>query len=192
MAKSRLAPIKAMTIPRLELAAAALAVRMDGALKRELNFQLEKSVFWTDSTIVLCYINNASKRFQTYVVNRVSMVHTGSTTDQWRHVASDLNSADDVSRGLSADDIVRNQRWISGPSFLHGKEPDWPAGQIVEDVSGDDPEVKHANIDVYSTETTKSPTDTFIEGYSSWYKLRKGVAMMLRVRHWLQNRVKQM
>ena len=53
MAKSRLAPIKAMTIPRLELAAAALAVKMDGALQRELDLKLEKSVFWTDSTIVL-------------------------------------------------------------------------------------------------------------------------------------------
>ena len=112
-------------------------------------------------------------------------------TDQWRHVASDLNPADDVSRGLSADDIVGNQRWISGPSFLHDKETDWPASHSVEDVSGDDPEDKHANIDVYSTEATKSPTDTFIEGYSSWYKLRKGVAMMLRVRRWLQNRVKK-
>ena len=191
MAKSRLAPIKAMTIPRLELAAAALAVKMDGALQRDLDLKLEKSVFWTDSTIVLCYINNASKRFQTYVANRVSVVHTGSMTDQWRHVASDLNPTDDVSRGLSADDIFGNQRWISGPSFLHDKETDWPASHSVEDVSGDDPEDKHANIDVYSTEATKSPTDTSIEGYSSWYKLRKGVAMMLRVRRWLQNRVKK-
>ena len=50
IAKSRLAPIKAMTIPRLELAAAALAVKMDGVLQRELDLKLEKSVFWTDST----------------------------------------------------------------------------------------------------------------------------------------------
>ena len=197
MAKSRLAPLKTMTIPRLELAAAALAVNVDGALQRELDLKLEKSVFWTDSTIVLCYINNASKHFQTYVANRVAVIHGGSTTDQWRHVSSDLNPADDVTRGLSADDIVQNRRWISGLSFLHDDESKWPASQSVDDMSGDDLEVKkpiHLAAEVYLVEAdaTEPATDTLIEGYSSWYRLKRGVAMMLRVKRWLLSRVRKL
>ena len=197
MAKSRLAPLKTMTIPRLELAAATLAVKVDGALQRELDLILEKSVFWTDSTIVLCYINNASKRFLTYVANRVAVIHGGSTTDQWRHVPSDLNPADDLSRGLSADDMVHNRRWISGPSFLHDEESKWPASQSVDDMSGDDLEVKkrrQLSAEVYLAEAnaTEPATDTLIEGYSSWYRLKRGVAMMLSAKRWLRSRVRKL
>ena len=56
-----------MTIPRLELTAAALAVRMDVMLREELKITLEESVFWTDSTAVLRYIANKTKRFHTFV-----------------------------------------------------------------------------------------------------------------------------
>ncbi|XP_055501665.1 uncharacterized protein LOC129703327 [Leucoraja erinacea] len=63
MGKARVAPLKQMTIPRMELTAAVLAVKIDIMLKKELQFQLEESTFWTDSTTVLKYINNESKRF---------------------------------------------------------------------------------------------------------------------------------
>ncbi len=58
LAKSRLTPLKKITIPRLELAAATLAVKVDSMLKRELDMKLVESTFWTDSTAVLCYIRN--------------------------------------------------------------------------------------------------------------------------------------
>ena len=71
MSKSRLAPIKKTTIPRLELSGAALAVKQDVQLRKELSkeIHLQESVFWTDSTIVLSYINNMDKRFHTFVAN---------------------------------------------------------------------------------------------------------------------------
>jgi len=65
LGKSRLAPIRQMTIPRLELSAAVIAVRMDRMLSRELSLEIQDSVFWTDSMIVLQYIYSCSKRFQT-------------------------------------------------------------------------------------------------------------------------------
>ena len=68
-AKSRLAPLKRITIPRLELTAATLAVKMDTMLKEELEINLHKSVFWTDSTSLLRYINIKDKRFHTFVAN---------------------------------------------------------------------------------------------------------------------------
>ncbi len=65
LGKARVTPLKAVIIPRLEFTGAVLAVRVDSLLKAELNFQLEDSVFWTDSTSVLKYLNNDDRCFHT-------------------------------------------------------------------------------------------------------------------------------
>jgi hypothetical protein len=84
LAKSKLAPIKSVTIPRLELMAAVVAVRLDATLRKELRLRINMSVFWTDSMIVLAYLKNTTSRFQTFVANRVSMIHDLSEPKQWR------------------------------------------------------------------------------------------------------------
>lgn len=74
MGKTRVAPLIWQTIPRLELATAALSVKMDRMLKAELPLPTNTSVFWSDSTSVLKYISNDHTRFHTYVANRTSSV----------------------------------------------------------------------------------------------------------------------
>lgn len=74
--KAKVTPLKQTAIPRLELAAAVLAVRMDQMLKIELQIQLEESAYWTDSQSVLKYIASTTARFKTFVTNRVSMIRT--------------------------------------------------------------------------------------------------------------------
>ena len=113
--KSRLAPLKATTIPRLELSAA------------ELDMKIERSVFWTDSTCVLKYIQNESRRFQTFVANRISKIHDTSKASQWNYVNTNLNPANDASRGLTADEILQNERWLKGLSFLWKSNEHWPS-----------------------------------------------------------------
>jgi hypothetical protein len=71
-AKARVAPLKNVTIPRLELAAAAVLVRMNSQIQRELQLEIDDTYFWTDSQTVIKYINNDTARFQTYVANRVT------------------------------------------------------------------------------------------------------------------------
>ncbi|XP_052322001.1 uncharacterized protein LOC127908283 [Oncorhynchus keta] len=88
LGKSRVTPLKQMTIPRLELAAATLAVRVDRMLKLELQIELEESTFWTDSQSVLKYIRNDTKRFHTFVANRVAMIRDLSKAKQWRYLNS--------------------------------------------------------------------------------------------------------
>ena len=96
MGKSRLAPIKPVTIPRMELSAAVVATRLDRISRRELSLPINESFFWTDSTCVLRYIENLDKRFQTFVANRVATIHDASSPSQWRYVNTQSNPANDA------------------------------------------------------------------------------------------------
>lgn len=126
MAKARVVPLKPITIPRMELTAATVAVRIDRMMQDELELPLEPSVFWTDSTSVLKYIHNETSRFQTFAANRVAVIRATTKSSQWRYVNCCMNPADCVSRGVSASNFLRDQVWVSGPEFLLQPESHWP------------------------------------------------------------------
>ena len=209
LGKSRLAPIRQMTIPRLELSAAVIAVRMDRMLSRELTLEIRDSVFWSDSMIVLQYIYSCSKRFQTFVANRLSVIHDGSKPRQWRKVGTKENPADDVSRGLSGSDMISSDRWRRGPEFLWQEESAWPTNPVVPEIPHNDEEVKiqakccvaDVQCDAKVVEEDDAPTADkeeepkdlmvrFIESYSCWYRLKKGMAWLLRCKNWLRVKTK--
>ena len=181
--KSRLVPLKQVTVPRLELSAMTVSVRLDKVLKRELELPLtDASTFWTDSTSVLRYIKNENKRFHTFVANRIVMVRDGSHPDQWRHVGGDLNPADDLSRGLSAEALLNSERWLKGPEFLLMPMEFWPSGPLsMGSVPDTDPEVKvNAKVNVTSLTQPFHPLVEYFQRTSSWYRLKKLIAWLLR------------
>lgn len=124
--KARATPIKAVTIPHLELTAAVLAGRMDLMLKAELKMPLQESVFWTDSTSVLLYVKNEGKCFHMFVANRIALIRDATSASQWRYVGSKENSADIASRGVKTAEFIQDRRWIEGPKFLYRKQEQWP------------------------------------------------------------------
>ena len=79
---------------------------------------MKRVIFWTDSMITLNYINNETRRFQTYVSNRIAEIHELTLPEQWRHCPGNENPADDASRGLEMSLFQQNKRWLSGPAFL--------------------------------------------------------------------------
>ncbi len=178
MAKSRLAPIKPMTIPRLELSAATLATRQDALLRRELDVELNRSQFWTDSTIVLQYISNEDKRFQTFVANRIAEIRTRTQVEDWHHVPTKENPADDTSRGLAAEQLT-NPRWLNGPQFLLGPPETWPTLELANTVTEDDPEVKASTATVMTIVNEEGPIDRLIKRNSDWRKLLRSVAWLV-------------
>ena len=181
MAKARVAPLKAMTIPRMELAAAALATRLDALVGQEITLPISSSTFWTDSTCVLRYIANEDKRYQTFVSNRVSTIRERSSPSQWKYVETSSNPADDASRGISAEELINSQRWISGPGFLSHPENEWPVQPVDLSISAQDPEIKKEAkvLGTSATEKQREPCDDF-ERFSSWSKLRRVTAWILR------------
>ena len=96
MGKSRLAPVKPRMIPRLELSAATTAVHLDTMIKEELDVALDTSVFLTDSTFVLRYVNNEKKRFRTFVASKISVICDTSEPNQWNYISTKCNPADDA------------------------------------------------------------------------------------------------
>ena len=98
MAKSRLAPVKQIIVPRLELCAAVVVVKLDNVIRGELEMGLLPLTFWPDSPIVLSYIRNESKRFKIFEGNRVSLIHENTTSEQWQYIPGNLKPSDVASR----------------------------------------------------------------------------------------------
>ncbi|KAL3979219.1 Rab5 GDP/GTP exchange factor [Sarotherodon galilaeus] len=182
MGKSRVAPLKPVTIPRMELTAAVVAVRMDRMWRRELRLPLLNSVFWTDSTAVLKYINNETSRFRVFVANRVSEILKASSASQWRYVNTTHNPADLASRGMKAETFLRDTEWISGPAFLIQPENNWPVNpENLQEPSHEDPEVKaSAAINVSQVHDDDHPLTLLIHRASSWTRLIRVMGWILR------------
>ena len=182
MAKSRLAPLKGMTIPRLELSAAALAARVDEQLREELKLPRECCYFWTDSTIVLGYIKNESKRYKTFVSNRVMQIRELTNTDHWNHVSTHLNPADDCSRGKTADELLHDERWKRGPAFLSEPQSQWLNDDTEFPIKDSDPELKTEVLALHTTVSSTHPVDKIAAAFSSWKHVKRAVAWLLLVK----------
>ncbi|XP_072564870.1 uncharacterized protein, partial [Paramormyrops kingsleyae] len=94
--RTKLAPRPEITVPRLELCAAVLAVEVADAVIDEMDIRFDAVIFYSDSRVVLGYIHNESRRFYVYVNNRVQRIRKSTTPDQWRYVRSDRNPADEA------------------------------------------------------------------------------------------------
>jgi hypothetical protein len=123
--KAKVAPIKQVSIPRLELEAAVTGARMTKPMAQTL--ETPKLYCWTDSMNVLWWINTAHKELKMYVANRVDVIINHTESERWRHVGTHENPADIASRGSLLKDLLVNDLWWQGPKFLKTEEKDWPA-----------------------------------------------------------------
>ena len=142
MAKSRVTPLKPVTVPRLELTAAVLSTKISDFLQKELRYDDIPETFWTDSKVVLGYISNDARRFHTFVANRVQAIRDRTSPKQWNYVDTKDNPADDAKRpGSSRTD--QKQQMVEWSKLLVEKFTD----NLVLDlqVSLEDPEVKRVS-----------------------------------------------
>jgi len=99
------APLAKQTLPRLELCAAVLRAELAERIKKDLRIRIDEVQYWTDSIIVLAWINTTASSFHTFVANRIARIHELSNPEQWVLVASEDNPADLAPRGCSATQL---------------------------------------------------------------------------------------
>lgn len=134
-AKSRGTPLKASTIPRLELCGALLLAELISVVSRELSClgivcNSKNVTLWSNFTIVIAWINSY-KQLKPYVSNRIAQILDLTKPDQWRHVPTNWNPADIISRGCPAEALSENELWWQGPNWLSQDESHWPSIKTV-------------------------------------------------------------
>jgi hypothetical protein len=184
--KAKVTPLKQLTIPRLELNAAVLSTRVGKMLEENLQLADAKHSYYTDSRVVLGYISNDTKRFHTFVANRIQEIRDVSEPSQWFYVNTRENTADIASRGATAEQLMASE-WFSGPRFLWEHPLRVNKVPAVELDQGD-PEVRKT---VASTkQETVNPIVNVISRCSNLSKVQSYIAIWLRYMDILKEKVR--
>ncbi|OXA48910.1 uncharacterized protein LOC110854898 [Folsomia candida] len=179
-AKSRVAPLKKTTIPRLELLGCTIAARLKNSVATSLNMRNVPTTFWSDSTTALSWIQR-NNEWGTFVGNRVREILKMSDAKQWKHVPGKLNPADLPSRGCNARELVQS-RWWEGPDWLREDQNSWPSQDFEiseEEITAE----KKKSSAVKMTVVTPHQVPWYAERFSSFYKNVCVVGWMKRFHH---------
>ncbi len=185
-AKARVAPLHQSTIPRLELMGALIASRLAKTIVDEFKIKPSRVTLWTDSQVVLHWINSDSITYKQFVGVRVAEIQSLWSSINWRYVPTGQNPADDLSRGIRVEDV--NGRWIHGPEFLRLPEQEWPMkkeSDMTDDVTSEKKKMKV----VGSVRVCEPVIDP--ERFSSWQRLLRVTAYCLMFIHKLRVRVEK-
>ena len=181
MSKTRAAPLKQLTLPKLELNAAVLAARLAHFIMKSLTINVTVHL-WSDSQIVLHWINS-QKTLKPYVSHRVAEIH--SVSNRWKYCPSAENPADLLTRGITFQQLSSSTMWLQGPPWLSSQQrwPVWdPTGVLL---SQSEIDLEEADQSSHTEQDESDPSVTLlniidIKRYSSLKRLLAVTAYVLR------------
>lgn len=184
--RSKVAPIKPVTIPRLELCAAKMLVELMQVVCKALNIPIEKCRFWGDSTIVLRWLTKELSSLEMFVANRIAYILEHKNADQWRHVPTADNPADLISRGKSAADIIKSDLWWHGPKWMDKPIEKWPQSKGMLSTDEIEMAVQEEKIEQVVLVKIAKPSylsnnrGEIVQRFNNLYQITKTIALVLR------------
>lgn len=171
-----MAPLKGSTIPRLELCGALVLAQLARKISIAWDIDVKDFYLWTDSMTVLGWFNSHLSRLKTFVANRVEQILEITEVQQWRHFKTNENPADLVSRGIKPYELERCDLWWKGPAWLSQGKEGWNTLFNPQQASLDLPEQRPAKLALLVV----NPLIDILDKYSTWQRLLRGVAWILR------------
>jgi hypothetical protein len=160
----------------LELCAATLLSKLYKKATHALNITIDESYLWTDSSIVLTWIQGPPNKWKTFVSNRVAFIQEETTVATWRHVPSQSNPADFISRGIEPTTLSTSTLWWKGPQWLSQEPSSWPTTEV--NTPTDNLEISHVHL--ACLQTPEDITQTFS-------KLKRLIRVIAYCRRFLHN-----
>ncbi|XP_065079196.1 uncharacterized protein LOC135702127 [Ochlerotatus camptorhynchus] len=182
-AKTKVAPLRALSIPRLELQAAMMGSRLLQTVCSALTLNIRKRFLWTDSATVLAWLRSDSRRYHQFVSFWVGEILSLTNVDEWHYVPSKLNVADDATKWNSGPSFDPDNRWFQGPQFLRDTKEQLPRESAVVVAETDAASEKLRMVAVHQT----ADEVVVVERFSRWSRLVRTMANVHRaVRIWKQ------
>ncbi|XP_062698521.1 uncharacterized protein LOC134284163 [Aedes albopictus] len=175
MARSKVAPLKMMSIPRLELQAAVIGARLLQTVVEAHSLEIKQRFIWSDSRTVVSWIHSEQRRYKPFVAFRIGEILSLTKHSEWRWISTKNNIADDLTKWKSGSSLDSNGPWFRGPRFLYQPEQRWMKQEVVEPNTPEEVRACHLFHDLSAEEPMVD-----VSRISRWKVLVRTVACVYR------------